>query len=94
MCSSPRSALILLHNTLDSVVWMTENGCTQDAVVTLHLPVPGLLHLPEPRQQNVIPIADELEHARHYLTIQKMRYKNKFSTDIIAEDGVESLYTI
>ena len=46
------------------------------------------------RGSNVIPIADELEHARHYLTIQKMRYKNKFSTDIIAEDGVESLYTI
>lgn len=46
------------------------------------------------RGSNVIPIADELEHARHYLTIQKMRYKNKFSAAVTAEDGVESLYTI
>ena len=46
------------------------------------------------RGSNIIPIADELEHARNYLTIQKMRYKNKFSATIEAQDGVESLYTI
>ena len=46
------------------------------------------------RGSNIIPIADELEHARHYLTIQKMRYKNKFSAIIEARDGVEALYTI
>lgn len=43
---------------------------------------------------NIIPIGDELEHARNYLTIQKMRYKNKFSADISAEPGIEKLYTI
>lgn len=46
------------------------------------------------RGSNIIPIADELEHARNYLTIQKMRYKNKFSAVIEAEEGVEKLYTI
>lgn len=82
-----------LYNTLDSVVWMTENGRTQDAVVML-TSLARFFRISLSRGSNVIPIADELEHARHYLTIQKMRYKNKFSTDIIAEDGVESLYTI
>lgn len=43
---------------------------------------------------NIIPIGDEIEHARNYLTIQKMRYKNKFSADISAEPGIEKLYTI
>ena len=43
---------------------------------------------------NIIPIGDEIEHARNYLTIQKMRYKNKFSADISVEPGVEKLYTI
>lgn len=38
---------------------------------------------------NIIPIGDEIEHARNYLTIQKMRYKNKFSADISVEPGVE-----
>ena len=82
-----------LYNTLDSVVWMTENGRTQDAVVML-TSLARFFRISLSRGSNVIPIADELEHARHYLTIQKMRYKNKFSTDIIAEDGVECLYTI
>ena len=82
-----------LYNTLDSVVWMTQNGRTQDAVVML-TSLARFFRISLSRGSNVIPIADELEHARHYLTIQKMRYKNKFSTDIIAEDGVESLYTI
>ena len=46
------------------------------------------------RGSNIIPIADELEHAGHYLTIQKMRYKNKFSASITADDDVQQLYTI
>ena len=41
------------------------------------------------RYRNVIPIGDEIEHARNYLTIQKMRYKNKFSADISAEPGID-----
>ena len=82
-----------LYNTLDSVVWMTENGRTQDAVVML-TSLARFFRISLSRGSNVIPIADELEHARHYLTIQKMRYKNKFSAAVTAEDGVESLYTI
>ena len=82
-----------LYNTLDSVVWMTENGRTQDAVVML-TSLARFFRISLSRGSNVIPIADELEHARHYLTIQKKRYKNKFSAAVTAEDGVESLYTI
>lgn len=82
-----------LYNTLDSVVWMTENGRTQDAVVML-TSLARFFRISLSRGSNVIPIADELEHARHYLTIQKMRFKNKFSASITARDGVERLYTI
>ena len=82
-----------LYNTLDSVVWMTENGRTEDAVVML-TSLARFFRISLSRGSSIIPIRDELEHARHYLTIQKMRYKNKFSATITAEDGVESLYTI
>ncbi len=82
-----------LYNTLDSVVWMTENGRTQDAVVMI-TSLARFFRISLSRGSNIIPIADELEHARHYLTIQKMRFKNKFSASITAEDGVESLFTI
>ena len=82
-----------LYNTLDSVVWMTENGRTQVAVVML-TSLARFFRISLSRGSNVITIGDELEHARHYLTIQKMRYKNKFSASITAAEGVESLYTI
>ena len=82
-----------LYNTLDSVVWMTENGRTQDAVVML-TSLARFFRISLSRGSNGITIGDELEHARHYLTIQKMRYKNKFSASITAAEGVESLYTI
>ena len=82
-----------LYNTLDSVIWLTENGRTDDAVVML-TSLARFFRISLSRGSSIIPIRDELEHARHYLTIQKMRYKNKFSATITAEDGVESLYTI
>ena len=82
-----------LYNTLDSVIWMTENGRTDDAVVML-TSLARFFRISLSRGSSIIPIRDELEHARHYLTIQKMRYKNKFSAVIAAEDGVEGLYTI
>lgn len=82
-----------LYNTLDSVVWMTENGRTDEATVMLTALV-RFFRISLSRGSNIIPIADELEHARHYLTIQKMRYKNKFSATIETRDGVEKLYTI
>ena len=82
-----------LYNTLDSVVWMTENGRTDEATVMLTA-LARFFRISLSRGSNIIPIADELEHARHYLTIQKMRYKNKFSATIEARDGVEKLYTI
>ena len=82
-----------LYNTLDSVVWMTENGRTQEAVVMLTA-LARFFRISLSKGSNIIPIGDELEHARNYLTIQKMRYKNKFSVDISAEPGIEKLYTI
>ena len=44
--------------------------------------------------KNIITVADELEHVRNYLTIQKIRYKNKFSYDITAEPETLSCQTI
>ena len=82
-----------LYNTLDSVVWMTENGRTQEAVVMLTA-LARFFRISLSKGSNIIPIGDEIEHARNYLTIQMMRYKNKFSADISAQEGIEKLYTI
>lgn len=72
---------------------MTENGRTDEAILMV-TSLARLFRISLSRGSNIIPIADELEHARYYLTIQKMRYKNKFAALVSAEDGVEGLYTI
>lgn len=82
-----------LYNTLDSVVWMTENGRTQEAVAMLTA-LARFFRISLSKGSSIIPIGDELEHARNYLAIQKMRYKNKFFADISVEQGVERLYTV
>ena len=82
-----------LYNTLDSVVWMTENGRTQDAVVML-TSLARFFRISLSRGSSIITLADELEHARHYMNIQQIRYKNRFTTEITAEPGTEGLYTL
>ena len=44
--------------------------------------------------KNIITVADELEHVRNYLTIQKIRYKNKFTYEITAEPETLHCQTI
>ena len=82
-----------LYNTLDSVVWMTENNRTQDAV-TMITSLARFFRLSLSRGSSIISVGDELEQVRHYLIIQKMRYKNKFSVRFEVEDEVDKLYTI
>ena len=42
----------------------------------------------------MIPLKDELEHVRHYGTIQAIRYKERFEIRITAEPDTEGLYTL
>lgn len=44
--------------------------------------------------KNIIPLSDELDHARHYMNIQQIRFKNKFTTRIEADEGMQELYTL
>ena len=69
------------------------NGRTDEAVIMV-TSLARFFRISLSRGSNIIPIADELEHAGHYLTIQKMRYKNKFTASITADDDVRQLYTI
>ena len=82
-----------LYNTLDSVIWMTEAG-RQEEAIQMVTSLARLFRISLSRGSSVIPLADELEHARHYMTIQKIRYKNRFTFDIQAGPEVEGLYTL
>jgi two-component system, sensor histidine kinase YesM len=74
-----------LYNTLDSIVWMAENGKSAD-VITMVTALARLFRISISRGRNIITVQEELEHARNYLIIQKIRYKNKFRFEIQAEE--------
>ena len=82
-----------LYNTLDSVIWMTEAGRYEEAIQMV-TSLARLFRISLSRGKSIIPLADELEHARHYMNIQQIRYKNKFTTQINALPGTDGLYTL
>lgn len=82
-----------LYNTLDSVIWMTEAG-RYDEAIQMVTSLARLFRIALSRGRSFIPLADELEHARHYMTIQQIRYQDKISASVTAEEGVEGLYTL
>jgi len=82
-----------LYNTLDSVVWMAENGKSQD-VITMVTALARLFRISISRGKNIISVEQELEHARNYMIIQKIRYKNKFHFEIDAPPEVLGYSTL
>lgn len=82
-----------LYNTLDSIVWMIENERYPEAI-SMVTALARLFRISLSKGRNIIPVSDELEHARNYLTIQMVRYKNKFQVDISAEPETLRLSTI
>lgn len=66
-----------LYNTLDSIIWMIENEEYSDAI-SMVTSLARLFRISLSKGRNVITLGSELDHARSYLTIQQMRYKDKF----------------
>ncbi len=76
-----------LYNTLDSIVWLAENDRTRDVITTV-VALARFFRIGISRGDQFIPVADELEHIRNYLTIQKIRYMDRFAYRIDVEDAV------
>ena len=66
-----------LYNTLDSIIWMGEMGQNKE-VVRMTSALSKLFRISISKGRELISINDELAHVESYLTIQKMRYKDKF----------------
>ncbi|WP_035299164.1 sensor histidine kinase [Brevibacillus thermoruber] len=76
-----------LYNTLNSVVRMVGIGKNEDVITTITA-LSKLFRISLSKGKNIITVQEELEHVRNYLVIQKMRYKNKFTYEITAQEEV------
>ncbi len=76
-----------LYNTLDIIVWMIENEQKSEAVKVVTA-LARFFRISLSRGKSIIRVSDELEHVRNYLMIQHMRFKNKFTYQIQADNDV------
>jgi two-component system, sensor histidine kinase YesM len=75
-----------LYNTLDSIIWLSRANKNKE-VITMATALTKLFRVGLSRGRDVVNIEEEIAHAGSYLTIQHIRYKNKFTYDIqVPED--------
>ncbi len=82
-----------LYNTLDSVIWLTESGRYEDAI-NMVTSLGKLFRISLSKGSRIIRLTDELEHAKHYMAIQQIRYKNRFEFSVQLDTPVEELYSL
>ena len=78
-----------LYNTLDSIVWMIEGEKNKEAVYMV-TQLAQLFRISLNRGKTMISLEQELRHAKAYLNIQKVRYKESFEAIYDIEEGVEN----
>ena len=77
-----------LYNTLDSIIWMAE-GKKNEEVVLMTASLARLLRQSISNEDEVVSIGNEIEYVRSYLTIQKMRYKDKLEFEIDVDPSIK-----
>ncbi len=82
-----------LYNALDSVVWLIEGERYQDAVYTVK-ELANLMRVSISHGRNVIPVSDEIRHAKSYMNIQNIRYRNTFDVEFDVDDDIMSACTV
>lgn len=74
-----------LYNTLDTIVWLAEFG-NMERVVSVTKAMARFFRLSLRGGSEMTTVRDEMDHVRQYLFIQKERYQDKLSYEIVAEE--------
>ena len=82
-----------LYNTLDSIVWMVESERYEEAI-SMVTALANLFRISLSQGRTIITIEEEFQHAKNYISIQKVRYKNKFEVEFSLEEGLKDYLTI
>lgn len=82
-----------LYNALDSIIWMIE-GERNDEASFMISQLAKLFRISLSKGRTVITVREELQHARSYMNIQKIRYKNTFSVDFQVDPSIEDCCTV
>ena len=78
-----------LYNTLDTIIWLAEEEETEE-VIKVTCAFSEFLRISLSRGHEWITVQQELEHVKHYLTIQKVRYSSILNYEIESETELNS----
>lgn len=76
-----------LYNTLDSIVWLSENNRNKDVEKAI-IALSKFFRMSISSESNIVPLKDEIEHVTNYLLIQQIRYQNSFEFTIDIQDRI------
>jgi two-component system sensor histidine kinase YesM len=76
-----------LYNTLDSINWLALRYGDED-ISEMVIALSGMLRLSLNRGETVIPLKDELRQVDSYVTLQKIRYSNRFDVHYDVDEGI------
>lgn len=82
-----------LYNTLNTVVRMVGMNKNEEVIKTITA-LSKLFRISIGKGKSLITLADEMEHARNYLIIQQMRFKNKFDYSFDLQEEALSYVTL
>ena len=76
-----------LYNTLDSIIWMAE-GNRSEEVIIMTASLARLLRQSISNESELVWVKQETDYVKSYLTIQKMRYKDKLEFEIQMDQDI------
>lgn len=77
-----------LYNALDSITWMIE-GERNDEAAFMISQLAKLFRISLSQGHTIISVRDELQHAKSYMNIQRIRYKDAFSVTFDVDPELE-----
>ncbi|MDO7907148.1 sensor histidine kinase [Paenibacillus sp. JX-17] len=79
-----------LYNTLDTIHWMARRKGADD-VSDMVEALSRLFRIGLSKGENIIPLADEIQHIQSYIQIQKTRYRDRLVFSLEQEPGTGEL---
>jgi len=76
-----------LYNTLDSINWIAKRNNINE-ISTMVIALGDLMRISINQDKDFITIGEEMKYIEDYLTIQKIRYRDKFTVNINVEPGI------
>lgn len=82
-----------LYNTFDSIIYMIDEGKNDEAEEMI-VALSKFFRISVSKGHNIIPLESEIDHAKYYLTIQKLRFGDSFEYKFNIDQKLYKYYVI